>query len=304
VKRRRTLGVAVATVVTCAVIGASLGSAASAASGDSNQATPVIFVHGYDAFGTGVSCTSWNNITGFLKNHGFTGPMVTIKYYYNDSSCSVDVNNFGSQSVYFPGGTTNGEDNRNADIRHIGYQLAWYIYNTYSSKGQNVGLVGHSMGGLIVRSALYGVASGNSNFPPYLLVSNVVTLATPHNGTPTASTACNNTECQEMTPGSAYLADLNANGQNPQEQGGTDWTIMGSDADTTVPDDSAVSMTANHKVRYAKSDNISHLGFLNSTSTTLNAALSASDFGGAYVSTTTGEWPALRTAKALSGGNF
>jgi hypothetical protein len=295
-----------AAVAAAAMLAALSASPALAASGDSNQSTPVIFVHGYDPFGTGDNCNMWSNMTSFLKSNGkFTGPLVTLKYYYNDSNCGVDVNNFGSQSTYFPGGLVNGEDSQNTDIRHIAYQFAWYVYNTYSSKGQNVGIVAHSMGGLIVRSALYRVAAGDPNFPPDLLVSNIVTYGTPHDGTNSAQICgSSTTQCSEMSPGSSYLSDLNSNGQNPQAQGGTDWTIIGSDADSIVSDASATFMTANHKVQYASSDNINHLNYYNDTQTTLNAALKSSDFGGAYVSTTTGEWPVLRAQKALLGSGF
>lgn len=274
-----------------------------AAAGDSNAATPVIYVHGYDAFGTGVSCTTWSNMTGFLTSHGFTGPQVTVKYYHNDSGCGANLNNFGTQSAYFSGGLINGEDSPNTDIKHIGYQLAWYVYTTYTSKGQAVGLVGHSMGGLIIRYALYRIAAADPNFPPSMLVTNAVTFGTPHNGASLAS-ICFNIECAEMAPNSSFLKDLNTSGQNPQGTGGTDWTIMGSDADTIVSDSSATSMTAAHKVRYASGDHIGHLDYFNETQTTLNAALSYSDNGSPFVSTTTGQWCVLRAQLALSGAGY
>ncbi|HEX6501425.1 MAG TPA: hypothetical protein VF054_20695 [Micromonosporaceae bacterium] len=79
---------------------------------------------------------------------------------------------------------------------------------------------------------------------------------------------------------------------------------MGSDADTVVSDSSATSMTANHKVRYASSDNIAHTDYYNETQTTLNASLSYSDYGSAFVSTTSGEWCVLRARYALSGSAY
>lgn len=288
-------------ICAAAVIGGT--STATAASGDTNLSTPIIFVHGYDAFGTGDDCTMWNNMITTMKSYGFTGPFVTVKYYYNDANCSANLNTSGSQSTHYGGGTVNGEDSQNTDIRHIGYQLAWFIYDNYTSKGQNVGLVPHSMGGLIVRYALYRVAAGDPDFPPSLLVSNVADFATPHNGTSSANT-CGNIQCIEMRQGSTFLNDLNANGQNPQGQGGTDWTLMGSDYDTVVSDASATSMTAAHKVQYASSDQIGHLDYYNKTQTTLNASLKYSDNGSAYTSTTAGEWPVLRAEKALTSSSY
>ncbi|MFJ2591339.1 esterase/lipase family protein, partial [Streptomyces sp. NPDC087538] len=50
----------------------------------------------------------------------------------------------------------------------------------YSAKGQTVDLVGHSMGGLIIRAALAGYAKGDPTWPDTLYVEDVVTLGTPH----------------------------------------------------------------------------------------------------------------------------
>lgn len=279
---------------------------ADAASGDSNANTPVVYVHGYDPDGSGYDCSNlWGNMTGFMTSHGFTGPQVTAKYYWDDRNCGVDLNNFGNQNTYYPGGTVNGGDSQNTDIRHIAYQFAWYVYNNYTSKGQNIGAVGWSMGGLIIRDAMYRVAAHDPNFPPSLLISNVVNFGTPHNGANIAQLCkSSNIECTEMTPNSTFLNDLNANGQNPQGSGGTDWSIMGSDADGVVADDSATFMTANHKVRYAASDLINHLDYMNETQTTNNASLSYSDNGSPYTSTSTGQWPVLRAQMALSGSNY
>jgi len=296
-------GRTVAAAPLCGAAAGGGGPAAHAASGDTNLSTPILFFHGYDAFGTGVDCTTWNNMISAMRSYGFSGPFVTVKYYYNDANCSGDVNTAGSQTTYYAGGTVNGADSQNTDIRHIAYQFAWFVYDNYTSKGQNVGIVPHSMGGLIVRYALYRVAAGDPDFPPSLLVSNIADFATPHNGTSSANT-CGNIECVEMRQGSTFLNDLNANGQNPQEQGGTDWTLMGSDYDTIVSDASATSMTAAHKVQYASSDQIGHLDYYNKTQITLNASLKFSDNGGAYTSTSSGEWPVLRAEKALTGSGY
>jgi triacylglycerol esterase/lipase EstA (alpha/beta hydrolase family) len=87
-------------------------------------------------------------------------------------------------------------------------QFAWYVQDTYTSKDQNVGVVGHSMGGLVIRYALYRVAAGDPDFPPSLLISNIVNFGSPHSGTNIAALcAASNVECTEMTPGSAFLGD-------------------------------------------------------------------------------------------------
>jgi triacylglycerol esterase/lipase EstA (alpha/beta hydrolase family) len=275
---------------------------AEAASGDSNAGTPMLYVHGFDPAGSGSNCGMWSAMRNFLTGHGFTGAQVSVKYYHNDGNCSVNLNNYGSQSAHFPGGRVNGQNSNNTDIRHIGYQFAWFVYNTYSSSGQNVGVVAHSMGGLVVRYALARVAARDPDFPPSLSVSNIVTLGTPHNGANIALLCTlGNIECAQMAPGSSFLRSL---GQNPQAAGGTDWTLVGSQADAVVSYASATSMAANHKVRYASSDGLGHSDYYNSTRTTRDASLTYSDNGAAYTSTTAGEWPVLRSQKALSGAGL
>ena len=54
---------AIAAAVICAAALGGGASSAMAASGDTNLSTPILFVHGYDAFGSGVSCTMWNKST-------------------------------------------------------------------------------------------------------------------------------------------------------------------------------------------------------------------------------------------------
>jgi pimeloyl-ACP methyl ester carboxylesterase len=278
---------------------------AQAASGDSNATTPVVYVHGYDATGGGSNCGMWSNMRNFLTRNGFTGPQVTVKYYYNDTGCAADINGFGSPTGHHPSGQVNGQNSNNTDIRHIAYQFAWYVHDTYTAQGRNVGIVAHSMGGLVVRYALHRVAAGDAEFPASLEVSNVVTFGTPHNGASVAG-LCSLTsrQCAQMSPGSSFLDNLNAAGQDPQAAGGTDWTVMGSAADTVVSQSSATSMTANHRVRYARSNGIAHSDYYNETQTTTNANLSYSDHGSPYTSTANGEWCVLRAHRALSGGGY
>jgi pimeloyl-ACP methyl ester carboxylesterase len=278
---------------------------AHAASGDSNATTPVLYVHGYDPAGSGSNCGMWSNMRAFLTAHGFTGPQVTVKYYYNDAGCAADVNGFGSPTGHYPSGQVNGQDSNNTDIRHIAYQFAWYVHDTYTAQGRNVGIVAHSMGGLVVRYALHRVAAGDAEFPSSLEVSNVVTFGTPHSGASIAGLcSLTNRQCAQMSPGSSFLKSLEANGQDPQAAGGTDWTVMGSASDAVVSQSSATSMIANHSVRYAAGNGITHGDYYNETQTTTNAKLSYSDHGSAYTSTANGEWCVLRAQRALSGGAY
>jgi triacylglycerol esterase/lipase EstA (alpha/beta hydrolase family) len=94
-----------------------------------------------------------------------------------------DISNYGSHAAHWPGTSAahvNGKHTRNAHIRHLGYHLAWYIWDQYTSKGYTVQIVAHSMGGLMARYAISKVESGAADFPPYLYVEDVVTAGTPH----------------------------------------------------------------------------------------------------------------------------
>jgi len=89
-------------------------------------------------------------------------------------------------------------------------------------------MVGHSMGGLIVRWMLYAAQHnapvGQNVFPPTLLVSHVDTISTPHNGTWYAWLGAT-TQAGQMWSASAFIRALNSPaGENPQGTGGATWT--------------------------------------------------------------------------------
>ena len=98
--------------------------------------------------------------------------------------------------------------------------------NVHLKNGYAVDVLGHSMGGLIVRYAIAEVANHNPDFPPRLIVRN---------------------ECSEMKAGSDFLTTLEKNGWNPQGTDGTDWTAIGSDDDSWVAADRAVGSSQNRQ---------------------------------------------------------
>jgi hypothetical protein len=203
------------------------------------QHGPVLMIHGLDAR------APYGDV--------LDRELLTVAYYERDVNCDRPINAYVNPSLdnsYFDGvgahaGTAGGHT-AEAAIEHLGYHLAWFVYSEYSSQGRYVDILSHSMGGLIARYALAEVASANPAFPPRLLVSNVVTLGTPHGGARTGARAlCRPVrlglrQCIEMEAGSQFLTSLEENGWNPQGTGGTDWTVMGSDDDTWVAADRAV----------------------------------------------------------------
>jgi hypothetical protein len=181
----------------------------------------------------------------------------------------------------------------NDPIEHLGCLLAWYIYDTYTSAGQPVYILAHSMGGLIARAAIGESGSARAGFPPAKLdVRKVVTLGTPHGGL----WGFYLNQAQQFYPGAAEIEDMDStrtgsgfmgmlNGlQRPQGWYGTSWDlIVGSTAcnnqlipptgtaeischagipanypfpagDGAVQADSALAMDADLKILYGQGD--------------------------------------------------
>jgi hypothetical protein len=214
-------------------------------------ATPVIFIHGNSP---ALPCAGyqsysqyWSGANTVLGLGGWTGTVSYADYYQCDTE-GTDITVFGNTNPLTYYGNT-GPITANTDIRHLAYLLAWYVYTTYSNKGIPVDLVGHSMGGLMMRWALYQVQIRNPLFPPLLYVTNAVTISTPHAGV--GSTAnCANFECDQYTVGSSFITELQAHPWLTQGVGGTDWTTIGSEGCDLVNYASALAMPSSHRFDY------------------------------------------------------
>jgi pimeloyl-ACP methyl ester carboxylesterase len=225
----RAAALAVAVVLAAVLVPASPASARV-----DSRTRPIIFVHGLDPdwdFDASSNCANWNQLMTALRDWGHNAPMHTMKYYAQDTNCTDSM----------------GSTDQNTSIWTLGYLLADWIWDHYTVRGIPVDIVGHSMGGLIARAALAN--TGAPGWPQYLLVEDVVTLGTPHQGSDSAY-GCWYTQCEELRPNSAFLQSLP---ENPQGYGGTDWTLVGSDSDLHVQQ-SGVGMTAAHKVMYLYPD--------------------------------------------------
>ena len=134
----------------------------------------------------------------------------------------------------------------NAPIQHLEGKLAAAVYQRFSARGIPVVLVGHSMGGLVVQSAL--AQAGSTGGPPYLLVPRAVTISTPHGGTDALKrVGCFAVQCNEMGFKSTFLRRLEP---DPQGRGGTVWTLFGSAHDKLVTPASSMGMPAAHRYLY------------------------------------------------------
>lgn len=193
-----------------------------------NAKPTILLVHGY-ALTTGCAGGDvrlyWSGLTSALIASGSTDPVVPLSYYQCDTN-GTSMDEPARANQYFTSSSDSAGYTKSTDLRHLGYVLAWYVYDTYTSKGQTVDLVGHSMGGLMIRWALSRVAAHDSAFPPSLKVANVVTISTPYGGAirevKNLAACADSLECQQFEAGSSFLAALAA-GPAPA----ADWTAMG-----------------------------------------------------------------------------
>jgi hypothetical protein len=228
-----------------------------------SQDVPIVYVHGYDAIGRTPSDDCGKTFGPYwqaLQSYGHRGGHYTVGFYAADTNCWDYISRYGSHSTHHPVEHVSGGHDRDANIRHLGYHLAWYLHNQFGRYGTPVKLVGHSMGGLIIRYALAQSRAGHPSFPT-LRVPEALTLGTPHSGTGMA-TICGWRQCNQMSPGSKLQSWLANHAKHPDGQYGTDWTTMGAHDDDFVTAGSAVAMDADHKVRYFSGQYIGHLDYM------------------------------------------
>ena len=203
-----------------------------------NRTKPVLLVHGWSASG-GTDCGStFDPMIAQMKKEGFTGPFVKVGYYTGDTNCDMSLRDWGS----FDNGSS---------WKDVAKAFSKYVSATYTQKNKVVDVVGYSMGGDIVRGAVYGSSIAESGFSAAIKVEDAVTFGAPFNGAAWYSSFCLWGQCSTMKPGATDIKWLNQNG-NPQGAGGTEWTVFGSDADAVTPVDSALDMSVpdGRKVRY------------------------------------------------------
>ena len=201
--------------------------AASATPSEDSSGGVVLLVHGFATTAAGYSCAAyWGALEGAFRRWAPNLRTVTVGYESGDHDCDAMI----------------GSDDPNTPIEDLGGQLASYVETTYSSKGEPVLMVGHSMGGLVIRAAL--ARAGDR-----LLVPRAVTMSSPHAGTPDARVCPQILQCREQVPGSVFLSKL---APSPQGRGGTAWTVFGGAGDRLVPAASAVDMTGARRIVFER----------------------------------------------------
>jgi triacylglycerol esterase/lipase EstA (alpha/beta hydrolase family) len=273
---------------------------------------PIIYIHGFET-DSAANCQQFNTMKTFFENHSpeFTSTHLTVEYYDGDTNCGYSLNGHGDHSNHYASGHRNGAHTPDTNIRHLGYHLAWFIWDKFSRDGRHVDIVAHSMGGLITRYAMAQSAHDMPGFPSNLLVDDIVTLGTPHNGPRALSSfGCATVlgsplQCDQMDGGSAFQQWLDDHAAQPNPIPRTDWTTVGSDDDNHVASDSATGMGAGTtKVIYTDSTNIEHDDFLTETRTVNDADVLYRQPGGSWVLWEDAWWPVRWTQKSLYANGY
>ncbi len=124
------------------------------------------------------------------------------------------------------------------EIRHLSYHIAWWLYKRYRMSGiSSVDVIGHSLGGILIRTAQENVAAQDSardnpiaKWPTYLGLQDVVTIGSPHRGITDFATFTNR-ELAQLAESSKFMAYLNRYANAPMAG---DWTLIGSDTDCVL----------------------------------------------------------------------
>ncbi|GCF09719.1 hypothetical protein KDI_32830 [Dictyobacter arantiisoli] len=241
--------------------------------------------------------TYWSDARSFLSSR-WQGDFRQLTYYANEikpngSGCADNGNEhtysanlqtqtYRNQCGNVGGGNSNaGTNNENMD--HISCLLAWYLYYNFGQHGWAETLVGHSMGGLIVRRTLQLVRDHAAGFPTNIgNVTDAIIFNTPNIGEALATWGCAGCyQGHQMTTNSAFINDMITHGQAPSVSGyTTDWTVVTSSCDLLVADDPLYT-AANHKVLYGSSYSqdfcYGHGGAIHDTSTIEDAIVQYCD---------------------------
>lgn len=273
---------------------------------------PIIYIHGLET-DSAANCQQFNTMKTFFENHSpnFTSTHHTVKYYDGDTNCGYDLSGHGDHGNHYASGHRNGAHTPDTNIRHLGYHLAWFIWDRFSRDGRHVDIVAHSMGGLITRYAMAQSAHDTAGFPSDLLVDDIVTLGTPHNGPRAlASFGCaigagSPLQCDQMDGSSEFQQWLDNHAAQPNPIPRTDWTTVGSDDDNLVASDSATGMGGGTtKVIYTDPTNIEHGEFLTATRTVNDADVLYKQPGGSWGLWGDGWWPVRWTQNSLYANGY
>lgn len=212
--------------------------------------TYVILVHGFDPAIDPASVWTYGvDIDAQLVKAGYT---VGIVSYYGEFTL-VFSNGLTYRDPSFFGTT-------NTPIQEIGQELAKAVIHLFGTRGATLDLVGHSMGGLVVKYML------ETSVGLRVHVKNVIYLGSPMNGAPlTALSGYVNTsgyQAVQMEQGNAFLTTLLADqGNITHDYPGAVQLVYSGDADpywasaffSGQPNDGLVEVASTLNTAYAYS---------------------------------------------------
>lgn len=222
-----------------------------------DRSKPVLLVHGRDNY----DMAGYASLKSYLQGAGYA-TVRRVGYYGGECNVELQAANQGSHSSWYGGSGEHSSytgcngvagaqvHDLHTDIMHMSFHLAWMIHNTYGASAVTVDALGHSMGGLMLRYAIAKSGTGTP-WPAKLRVEDVVTFGTPHGGLGTSWCKLSPwADVRQMCSDNSFIVWMKNNAQNPQGNGGTDWTVVGSDCDGWVAWNLAVDMGVAHKVVY------------------------------------------------------
>jgi pimeloyl-ACP methyl ester carboxylesterase len=211
-----------------------------------DKTKPVLLIHGWSYFQAGWDCSTYfHDLKTELLAQGFTGPIITVGYYEGDINCDVNLRNVDATIT------------DNTPWRALGRALNQYIQQTFTSTGQPVDVIAHSMGGLMTRAAVLGAQLGEDGFAP-IMIEDAVLLGSPHKGT-NIGLMCSK-QCYSLRRDYPDYEWLNAVG-HPQSLLQTDWSIQATTTDQFVALDSALNLAVDKAHRFIVTGPI-HIGLV------------------------------------------
>jgi uncharacterized repeat protein (TIGR01451 family) len=183
---------------------------------------PVIFIHGINS-----DASTWASLSSLLVENGWTNGGSPRYVTSTGVVTGISAGNFYTMNM---SDYSDNPKSQTLSFQQQGFEVArvvGVVLATNRSKSQVI-LVAHSMGGLAARSFLQGTAMRNSVSAPYGgQVAELITIGTPHQGSPFADLCAASSICSvlgirsdsvavaELRPGSAALNDLNNFSQHP-----------------------------------------------------------------------------------------
>lgn len=208
----------------------------------SDEPEPVLLIHGF-SISAGHDCEEyWGEQKEEIQKE--KGPddaplreVATVGWYEHDEGCDVDLPDLTLPNVSLldPDPLDDPAFTQSTPMAEVAAALKSWIFHTYSINGRSVDIVAHSMGGIVTRKML-------DDWGSELLVSDVVTLGTPHGGVQALHLApfCLAIgQCTEAAADSDFMSSL---AENPQASAGTRWTLIGADNDQVVGQGTGIEM--------------------------------------------------------------